>query len=73
MPRLPYRPDLITTRFRMRAFLRALAGMAAFGLIGATALHAQSAQERDRSPHSDAILVSNVASVQPGQIGRAHV
>ena len=67
MPRSPYLPDLITSCFRMRAFLLALAGTAAFGLSGSAPLQAQSAPVRDPSPHSDVVLVSDVASVRPGQ------
>ena len=65
-------PRLLTCHTRPRAIVRAFVGAAACGLLSGAQfvggqLNAQQAPPRDPSPHSDVMLVSDVASVQPGQ------
>ncbi len=67
MPAAPERTPLTgLLRTLARGAIRAFASIAAVSVCVASVLAAQ-APARDPSPHSDAVLVSDVASAQPGK------
>ena len=68
MPIAPTDPVTRTPNYFARTLSRAVKWTVAVGLVALSTLSAQSAPPpRDLSPHSDIMLVSDIASVQPGQ------